>query len=58
MNQMDMSNEKKYDERDLISKNYEEKITEDIEAFKLGKLISQKNIDNIENNMMKVIGWI
>ena len=45
---MDMSNEKESDERDQISKDYEEKVTDDIKVLKLGKLIPQKNIDNIE----------
>ena len=43
-----MSDDKKSDERDQISKNYEEKVTEDIEVLKLGKLSLQKNIYNIE----------
>ena len=43
-----MSDDKESDERDQISKNYEEKLTEDIEFLKLGKLSSQKNMDNIE----------
>ena len=52
-----MSDDKKSDERDQISKNYEEKVTEDIEILKLVKLSLQKNIDNIEkysdgNNQM------
>ena len=39
-----------YIELDYYSpyKNDEEKVTEDIEVLKLGKLSSQKNIDNIE----------
>ena len=32
---MDMSDDKDYDERDQMSKNDEEKVTEDIEVFKL-----------------------
>ena len=31
-----MRDYKEYDERDQISKNYEEKVTEDIEVLKLG----------------------
>ena len=38
INHTDMSDDKEYDERDQISKNYEEKVTEDIEVLKLGKL--------------------
>ena len=45
---MDMSDDKESNKRDQISKNDEEKVTEDIEVLKLGKLSSQKNIDNIE----------
>ena len=48
INQMDMSDDKESDEREHISKNDEEKVTEDIEVLKLGKLSLQKNIDNIE----------
>ena len=48
-----MSDDKESDESDQISENYEEKVTEDIEVLKLGKLILQKNIDNIEKNLMK-----
>ena len=48
INQMDMSDDKESDERYQISRNDEEKVTEDIEVLKLGKLSSQKNIDNIE----------
>ena len=43
-----MSDDKESDERYQIGKNYEEKVTEDIELLKLRKLNSQKNIDNIE----------
>ena len=43
-----MIDDKKSDERYQISKDDKEKITEDIEVLKLGKLSSQKNIDNIE----------
>ena len=35
INQMDMRDYKEYYERDQISKNYEEKVTEDIEVLKL-----------------------
>ena len=34
--------------KEIICKNGEEKVTEDIEVLKLGNLSSQKNIDNIE----------
>ena len=49
-NCMDMSDDKDYNERDQISKNYEEKVNSDIEVFKLGKLISMKIL---RNNIMK-----
>ena len=39
---MDMSDDKESDERYQISKNDEEKVTEDIEVLKLRKLSSQK----------------
>ena len=39
---MDMSNEKEYNERYQIGESYEERVTEDIEVSKLGKLSSQK----------------
>ena len=45
---MDISDGKECIERYQISKNDEEKVTEDIEVLKLVKLSSQKNIDNIE----------
>ena len=48
INPMGISYEKYSDERDQISKNYEEKMNEDIEVLKLGKLSSQKNVDNIK----------
>ena len=56
--QMDMIDDKESDERNHINKNYEEKVTEDIEVLKLGKLSLQKNKDNIEKNVMKEIVWI
>ena len=47
-NQTDVSNNKKSDGRYQISKIEEEKVTEDTEVLKLGKLSSHKNIDSIE----------
>ena len=47
-NWMDMSSEKDSNERDQISKTNEDRVTEDIGVFKLRKLISKKNDDNIE----------
>ena len=44
----DMSDDKDSDERYQIDINDEEIVTNDIEVLKLGKLGSQKNIDNIE----------
>ena len=52
-----MSDGKKSDEIDQTSKNNEEKVTEDIEVLKLGKLGSQKKTV-LRNILMKVIGWI
>ena len=45
---MDISDDKDFDERYQIDKNYEERVTNDIEIFILGKFVSQKNTDNIE----------
>ena len=39
---MDMSDDKESDERDQISKNDEEIVTDDIEVLKMGKLSSQR----------------
>ena len=52
-----MSDDKDSDERYQISKNNEEKVSDVIEVLKLGKLSTQKNIDNVqkesdENNWM------
>ena len=43
-----MSDEKESGEREHISKSDEEKVTEDIEVLKLGKLSLLKYIDNNE----------
>ena len=43
-----MSDDKESDERDQISKNDEERVTNDIIVLKLGKLGMQINIDKIE----------
>ena len=43
-----MSYYKESDKRDQTSKNDEEIVTDDIEVFKMGKLSSEKNDDNIE----------
>ena len=53
-----MSDDRESDEIYQISKNDEEKVTEYIEVLKLRKLSSQKNIDNIEKNLMKEIRCI
>ena len=42
-----MIDDKKYDERNQIDKNYEDIITDGIEVLKLGKLRSQKILQNI-----------
>ena len=43
-----MSDDRGSDERYQTSKNDQEIVTGDIEVFKLGKLSSKKNDDNIE----------
>ena len=43
-----MSDDKEYDERDKISRDDKWIVTDDIEVFKLGKLSSMKNDENIE----------
>ena len=48
-----MSDDKKSDERDQISTNDEEKVTEYIEVVKLQKLSSQKKKTILRNNLMK-----
>ena len=55
---MDTRDDKDYDERYQVCKNDEEKVNEDIDVLRLGKFISQKNMDNIEKNLMKEMGWI
>ena len=42
--QINIIDVKEYDERYQIGKNEEEKVTEDIEVLKLGKLSSHKKI--------------
>ena len=53
INQMDMSDENDSDERDQISKNDEVNVSDVIEDLKLGKLILNKNIDNVEKESDK-----
>ena len=55
-----MSDYKGSDERYQIGENYEEILNHDIEVLELGKLSSQKNIENIEkkydkNNQIYII---
>ena len=45
---MYISNDRHSDERDQISKNDKERVTNDIEVLKLGKLSLTKNDDNID----------
>ena len=40
--QIYISDDKEFDKRDQKSKNYDEKVTENIKVLKLGKLSSQK----------------
>ena len=56
-----MSDDKNSDERYHNSKNDEDRVTDDIEFFKLGNLSSNKNDDNIdkqsdERNRMDMCG--
>ena len=43
-----MSDDKDSDKRYQIYKDYKERVSDDIQALKLGKLSSQKNTYNIE----------
>ena len=43
-----MSDDNESDERDHIDKNYEERVTNDIEVLKLGKFGLQKNTNGVE----------
>ena len=51
--QINIIDDKESDERDQISKNYEEKETADIEVLKLGKLGSQKKMTILRKNLIK-----
>ena len=55
---INMIDEKYSDGRDQISKNDEERVTDDIEFFKLAKLSSKKMMTILIKNLMKEIGWI
>ena len=50
--------DKGFDERDQISESNEETLNIDIGVLKLRKLCSQKNINCLENNIMKEIRLI
>ena len=43
-----MSDDKESDERDQIGENDEDRLTDGIKILKMGKLSSQKNINNID----------
>ena len=43
-----MIDDKEYDERDQIGENDEDRLNDDIEVLKLGKLSSKRYIDNID----------
>ena len=45
-----MSDDKEYNVRYHMDKNDDERVTNDIEVFKLGKFGSQKNTDNVEKD--------
>ena len=51
---MDTSDEKDSDERYQIDKNDEERVTNDIEVFKLVKFGSHKNTDNFEKESYEI----
>ena len=53
-----MSDDQDSDERDQITKNYDEIVTGDIEVFKLGNLVQRKMMIILRNNVLKIIGWI
>ena len=45
---MDMTDDKEYDKKYDVNKIVEEQVTDDIEVFKLEKLSSKQNYENIE----------
>ena len=51
--QINIIDEKQYEERDKIGENREETLNTDIEVLKLRKLISQKKKSILRNNMIK-----
>ena len=53
INRIYMSDDKDSDERDQIVENDKDRLTDDLEVLKLGKLSSQKYIDNIEKESDK-----
>ena len=55
---MNMSDDKESDERYHISKNYEERVTDDVEVLKQGNLFQRKMMTILRNNMLKEIEWI
>ena len=50
---MYMSDYKEYDERDQIGENDEERVIDDIKVLNLGKMSSQKSIENIQKESDK-----
>ena len=53
-----MCDDKEFDERNQISKNDEERVTDGIEVFKLVNRVHRKIQITMRNNMTKEIGWI
>ena len=51
---MNIIDDKDYYERDQIGENDEASVNNDIKVLKLGKLISQKNLGNIEKESDKI----
>ena len=57
-NQINMIDDREYDDIDKIGRNEDETLNTDTEVLKLGKFSSQKNIDNIDKQSDEEIGWI
>ena len=49
-----MIDDKKSDERYQIGKNHEDRLTDDIRKLKLGKLSSQKSLENIDKESNEI----
>ena len=49
-----MIDDKKSDERYQIGENHEDRLTDDIRKLKLGKLSSQKSLENIDKESNEI----